>query len=40
MELLKLLKDRNDLTLLANSAEAFHELPQSDINLLFLRAVS
>lgn len=39
MELLKLLKDRNDLTLLTNSAEAFHELAQSDINLV-LRAVS
>ncbi|MDO3920465.1 DeoR/GlpR family DNA-binding transcription regulator [Salmonella enterica] len=34
MELLKLLKDRNDLTLLTNSAEAFHELAQSDINLV------
>ncbi|EAP9949480.1 DeoR/GlpR transcriptional regulator [Salmonella enterica subsp. salamae serovar 47:z:e,n,x,z15] len=34
MELLKLLKDRSDLTLLTNSAEAFHELAQSDINLV------
>lgn len=34
MELLKLLKDRNDLTLLTNSAEAFHELAQSDINVV------
>lgn len=34
MELLKLLKERNDLTLLTNSAEAFHELAQSDINVV------
>ncbi|WP_409308040.1 DeoR/GlpR family DNA-binding transcription regulator [Pectobacterium sp. B1J-3] len=34
MELLKLLKDRSDLTLLTNSAEAFHELAQSDINVV------
>lgn len=34
MELLKLLKDRGDLTLLTNSTEAFHELVQSDINVV------
>ena len=34
MELLKLLKERNDLTLLTNSAEAFHELAQSEINVV------
>lgn len=34
MELLKLLKDRNDLTLLTNSIEALHELAQSEINLV------
>lgn len=34
MELLKLLKERNDLTLLTNSAEAIHELMQSDINVV------
>ena len=34
MELLKLLKKRNDLTLLTNSAEAFHELAQSEINVV------
>jgi DeoR/GlpR family transcriptional regulator of sugar metabolism len=34
MELLKLLKDRKDLTLLTNSTEAFRELAQSDINIV------
>lgn len=34
MELLKLLKDRSNLTLLTNSAEAFHELAQSEINVV------
>lgn len=34
MELLKLLKDRNDLTLLTNSTEAFHELAQSEIKVV------
>lgn len=34
MALLKLLKERNDLTLLTNSAEAFHELAQSEINVV------
>lgn len=34
VELLKLLKDRNDLTLLTNSTEAFHELVQSEINVV------
>ncbi|MFO3903874.1 DeoR/GlpR family DNA-binding transcription regulator [Enterobacter hormaechei] len=34
MELLKLLKERNDLTLLTNSAEAIHELAQSDVNVV------
>lgn len=34
MELLKLLKERNDLTLLTNSAEAFHELAESEINIV------
>ncbi|PWC19672.1 DeoR/GlpR family DNA-binding transcription regulator [Brenneria corticis] len=34
MELLKLLKDRSDLTLLTNSAEAFHELAQSEIKVV------
>jgi Transcriptional regulators of sugar metabolism len=34
MELLKLLKDRSDLTLLTNSAEAFHELAQSELNVV------
>lgn len=35
MELLKLLKERNDLTLLTNSAEAFHELKRSkEINVI------
>ena len=33
MELLKLLKERNDLTLLTNSAEAFHELAQSEAEI-------
>lgn len=34
VELLKLLKERNDLTLLTNSTEAFHELAQSEINVV------
>ncbi|EHM47375.1 transcriptional regulator, DeoR family [Yokenella regensburgei ATCC 43003] len=34
MELLKLLKERGDLTLLTNSAEAFHELALSEINVV------
>ncbi len=34
MELLKLLKNRADVTLLTNSAEAIHELVKSDINLV------
>jgi DeoR/GlpR family transcriptional regulator of sugar metabolism len=34
MELLKLLKDRSDLTLLTNSAEAIHELSQSEIKVV------
>jgi DeoR/GlpR family transcriptional regulator of sugar metabolism len=34
MELLKLLKDRVDLTLLTNSTQALHELSQSDIKVV------
>lgn len=34
MELLKLLKERKDLTLLTNSTEAFRELAQSDLNIV------
>ena len=34
MELLKLLRDRADLTLLTNSTEAFHELAQSEIKVV------
>ncbi|WP_437890097.1 DeoR/GlpR family DNA-binding transcription regulator [Phytobacter sp. V91] len=34
MELLKLLKERKDLTLLTNSTEAFRELAQSEINIV------
>ncbi|HGM5490279.1 TPA: DeoR/GlpR family DNA-binding transcription regulator [Serratia fonticola] len=34
MELLKLLKDRSELTLLTNSSEAFHELAQSEIKVV------
>jgi len=34
MELLKLLKERKDLTLLTNSTEAFRELAQSELNIV------
>ncbi len=34
MELLKLLQDRSDLTLLTNSAEAIHVLAQSEIKVV------
>ncbi|MDF2789802.1 MAG: DeoR-family transcriptional regulator [Neobacillus sp.] len=34
MELLKLLKDRDDLTLLTNSTEALHELAHSEIKVV------
>ena len=34
MEVIKLLKDREDLTILTNSTEVFHELALSDINVV------
>lgn len=34
MELLKLLKERSDLTLLTNSTEVFNELPKTGINVV------
>ena len=34
IEVLKLIKDRTDLTIITNSIEALHELNQSDLNIL------
>jgi len=34
MEVLKLIKNRNDITIITNSVEALHELNQSDLNIL------
>ena len=34
MEVLKLIKDRTDLTIITNSVEALHELSQSDLSIL------
>lgn len=34
MEVLKLIKDRTDLTIITNSVEALHELNQSDLKIL------
>ncbi|MBW7982219.1 DeoR/GlpR family DNA-binding transcription regulator [Enterobacillus tribolii] len=34
MALLRMLKDRGELTVLTNSAEAFHELAHSDVNVV------